>query len=82
MINAPVLHVNGDHPEGKLSRLDTTSNKMTTHSCRKMWHELSKSLSSTETTSARYLLAISVFDSIVDIIQKDIVVDLIVYRRW
>ena len=82
MINAPVLHVNGDHPEGRPSCPDSSLSNVTANSCRKMSRELSKRPSNTETTSARYLWAICVIGTVVDIFQKDVVVDLIVYRRW
>ena len=82
MINAPVLHVNGDYPEGKLSCPDSSLNNVIADSCREMWHGLLKLPSNIETTSARCLQVVCVIDPVADMFQKDIVVDLIVYRRW
>lgn len=62
MINAPVLHVNGDYPEGTVLDYD-----LEPHSCLHF------------VDVAR---AIDVAFKYRNFFRKDIIIDLIVYRRW
>ena len=61
MINAPVLHVNGDHPEGM----------------REIF-----SWSSSDESSADVSRALDTAFQYRNTFRKDIIVDLLVYRRW
>ena len=61
MINAPVLHVNGDHPEGKISAV--------------LIHLSSLRLTDVER-------AVEVAFQYRHHFRKDVIIDLLVYRRW
>ena len=61
MINAPVLHVNGDYPEGRISAV--------------LIYLSSLSLSDVER-------AIEVAFQYRHHFRKDVIIDLLVYRRW
>lgn len=61
MINAPVLHVNGDYPEGRVSAFLSSSG----------------SLCSTDVERA-----VDIAFQYRHHFRKDIIIDLLVYRRW
>ena len=62
MINAPVLHVNGDHPEGRVTVFLSL---------------FSGSLRSTDVERA-----VDIAFQYRHHFRKDVIVDLLVYRRW
>jgi probable 2-oxoglutarate dehydrogenase E1 component DHKTD1 len=61
MINAPVLHVNGDYPEGKVSDFLPLS-------CSPLLADVAR--------------AVDIAFQYRHYFRKDVIVDLLVYRRW